>query len=323
MRKIRLVFASLAVLTLATEIALRFGVGLGDPPLARLDPATEYELVPGARYRRWGNTITVNAAGMRTRDHSAFPRETERRVLLIGDSVIYGNHFLDQSETIAAALEQKLAGVANLAGCTFLALPMAVSSWGPENQAAFLARERTFGSEAAAIVLSAHDLYDVPEHRPDLLPYRLTGSRTAIGDALEIVWERLWPPQPPHNRLPLEARARRSLVALDAMRTQLIAAGIQPVIVYHPTQPERTGKVAKTERDRFRDWAETRGLQFVDLGAEITAQGGYRDAIHPDPAGADRIASVLADKLGAGLRGCTAQASTDTDLTQAGNASVN
>lgn len=307
MRRLWVVSIFLVALTVATEVTLRFVVGLGDPPLARLDPVTEYELVPAASYRRWGNIITVNSAGMRTREHSALPDGAERRLLLIGDSVIYGTHFLDQRETIAAVLEDRLAELTRLNGCKILALPMAVSSWGPENQAAFLAREGTFGAEAAAIVLSAHDLYDIPQPGPDILPYRLIGSRTAIGDAVEIALERLWQPQSTGNPLPLEARAARSLKALDDMLAQLDAAGIQPVLVYHPTRPERIEEVVTTERDRFRDWTETRGVRFLDLRTEIAAKGGYRDSIHPDSTGAASIAGVLANALAGDLRDCSVQ----------------
>ena len=305
MRKTLISIIIITGLGLAAEMALRFGLGLGDPPLARLDPATEYELLPSAEYRRWGNTITVNAFGIRTRNHTALPEEDERRILLIGDSVVYGTNFLDQSETIAAVLENELATSANLADCRFLVLPMAASSWGPENQAAFLAREGTFGAQAAAVVLSAHDLYDVIDSRPDILPYRLTGSRTAIGDAVEIVLERLWRPQPPDNPLPPEDRATRSLFALDAMLAQLDATGIRPIIVYHPTTPERASQVQAPENERFRDWAATHKLPFLDLGVAIAEPDGYRDEIHPDATGAARIAAALNDTLTADLQDCS------------------
>lgn len=304
MRKLVSALTCLAVLTVLAEAVLRFGVGLGDPPLARLDPDTEYELVPSAQYRRWGNTVTVNQFGMRTRDHPATPAEAERRVLLIGDSVIYGTHFLDQDETIAAVLEARLAGVIRLGGCRFLALPMAVSSWGPENAAAFLAREGTFGAVAAAVVVSAHDLYDVPRSASDILPYRLTGSHSAISDAVEIIRERLWRPQPEGTPVPPEASAARSLLALDAMLAQLQAAGIRPILVYHPTTAERAGEAASPERARFRAWADAQGLRFLDLGTAIVLPDGYRDTIHPDATGAARIAGALADTLADEIPAC-------------------
>ena len=296
---------ALVALMLLTEAVLRFGLGLGDPPLARLNPETEYELVPSAQYRRWGNTIKVNAFGMRNRDHAAIPSATERRILLIGDSVVYGTNALDQHETIAATLESMLSESARFSGCVVLAMPMAASSWGPVNQAAFLAREGTFGAEAAAIVLSAHDLYDVPQTELDILPYRVDGPLTAIGDAYRLVHERIWRPVQIGEPLPPEIRAERSVLALDTIVAQIKGAGIDPVIVYHPTQPERTAEVKASERNKFRDWAEASGLRFVDLGDVIVDQNGYLDTIHPDPTGASRIAGVLRDELASDLQDCS------------------
>ncbi|MBF9036857.1 SGNH/GDSL hydrolase family protein, partial [Rhodobacterales bacterium HKCCE2091] len=141
-----------AVLVLALlEAGLRWGVGLGQPVLARLDPVTEYELIGPAEYRRRGNRIAINSLGMRAGEPGQGPR-----ILLVGDSVVYGGTELDQSETIAARLD------AALAACGAQALPVAVSSWGPVNQAAWLRREGVQDARAAALVVSAHDLHDVP-----------------------------------------------------------------------------------------------------------------------------------------------------------------
>ena len=328
----------------AAEILLRFGLGLGDPPLARLDPETEYELVPSASYRRAGNRIAINAYGMRGRE-PALPRPAaERRVLLIGDSVVYGAG-LDQDETLAAALERRLAAAT---GCAALALPLAASSWGPVNQRAALAKTGALGAEAAALVLSAHDLYDTPLPEADILPYRLARPWGALGDAAEIVAERLRQPRLHRSQSPPEARAAVSLAALDAIADQLAAAGIAPVVAYHPTRSERRPAAtapagtadghdpaapaagtadghdpaplaadghdpaapAADGRAAFRAWAEGRGLRFVDLGAGGTApvgaggDDGYLDDIHPDAAGAARMADALAAALAPGLPAC-------------------
>lgn len=296
--------AAAAVLLLAgAEATLRWGVGLGDPPLARLDAATEYELVPSGEYRRWGARIAINAHGMRAPDHAPLPDEAERRVLLIGDSVVYGNHFLDQSETIAARLTEDLAADPRLAGCTVLALPMAVSSWGPVNQAAFLRREGSFGAVAAAMVVSAHDLYDLPRPGADILPYRLTRPWTALGDAAQGLLERERRKTAAPDPRPTEVRARISLNALGDMAAQLRAAKIEPVLVYHPTTSERAGE-PRREKAAFFDWARTRGIKTLDLGAEIAEASGYRDAIHPDADGAARIAQVLARAIARDLPPC-------------------
>lgn len=298
-RRLVLGLALVATAVGTAELGLRFGLGLGDPPLARLDPATEYELVPSARYRRWGNAIEVNSHGMRGREPGP-PDSGERRVLLIGDSVVYGTNLLDQDETIGAQLERRLSA----AGCETLALPLAASSWGPENQRAALERTGVLGAGAAVILLSSHDLHDVPLPSSDILPYRLTRPWGAIGDAVEIVLERRRQAGRYRAMAPLEARALQSLAALDAMADQLAAAGIRPVLAYHPTLSERRDGAAAA-RARFLDWAQARGLRFLDLGAAAgDGSEGYRDDIHPNALGAAQIAAALAEVLALDLPPC-------------------
>ncbi len=164
---------SLVIVVVLIEAVLRWVFGFGDPPLARVDTDTEYELVAPAEYRRWGNEVSINSDGMRAAELPATPDVDDRRLLIIGDSVVYGGHRIDQSETIAAQLAAGLGDDSFLAGCRPVVVPMAVSSWGPANQAAFLKRDGHFAAQVAAIVVSAHDLYDIPTGRIESIPYRL------------------------------------------------------------------------------------------------------------------------------------------------------
>ena len=111
-------------------MTLRWDVGLCGPPLVRLDPATEYELAPSAESRRWGNRIAINSRETRGPEFAPLPGAGERRILLVGDSVIYGNHFLDQEETIAARIRTIVSEDPDLAGCDIMIVAAAVSSWG-------------------------------------------------------------------------------------------------------------------------------------------------------------------------------------------------
>jgi len=288
----------------AAEAGLRWGVGLGDPPLAVLDAAVEYRLVPDASYSRWGNRIDINRHGLRgPRINDAAAPKT-RRVLLIGDSIVYGTNFLDQAETISARLTARLADDPRLAGCAPQAIAMGVSSWGPVNQAAFLARLGPFDADTAAILVSAHDLYDVPrDDGADILPYRLHPSHTAIGDAATIAAERLLRRETPPPAGFFARAEAETLAALDAMAAYLAEAGVPVTLVYHPTVTERAG-APSPQKARFEDWAAGAGLPVLDLASALPAPGGYRDDIHPDADGADRIAGALAEVLTLDLAPC-------------------
>lgn len=295
---------AVVVLAVVAELALRWAVGLGDPPLAQLDPATEYELVPSATYQRWGNTVAINADSMRGADHPALPANEDQHLLLIGDSVVYGGHFLGQSQIISEQMNNLFAADRRFAACSVRVLPMAVSSWGPVNQAAFLQKKGTFGATTAGIVVSAHDLYDVPLSNSDILPYRTKPSRTAIGDLAQAVLERVmrtWGTT--EDTQPFEVKAALSLAALDDMVDVLRDQNLDPVLIYHPTVSERGGDIS-AEQDRFLAWSQTRGVAFFDLGFLEFGQNDYRDDIHPTAIGAERIAQALTPFMANRLARC-------------------
>ena len=304
MRWRRLAFAGVGLLV-ALELGLRFGLGLGDPPLVVRDTEVEYRLLPSASYRRFGNRIEINRFGMRGPDHAASAGETERRVLLIGDSVVYGNHSLDQPDTIGVQLTDHLAALPPLAGCTPLAMAAAASSWGPVNQAAFLADIGLLETDLALLLVSAHDLYDTPSGDGFLIPYRLRPSYGALDDAGQIVIERLkrrLVPGPPAQ--PIELRRQATLAALDRIEAQMARNGVPLILVYHPTVPERQDGL-RGEAEVFAHWAQRRGVTFKTLDQEdLKAPGAYRDHIHPAAPGAKRIARHLAHVSAAYLLPC-------------------
>lgn len=281
---------------LVTEGVLRWSVGLGDPPLARLDPVTEYELVGPAVYSRWGNKIAINSDGMRAPGIASHPSLNDRRILLIGDSVVYGGHFIDQSETIATHMTRQLAEAPHLSGCAPNVLPVAVSSWGPVNQAAFLKRSGVFQADAAGIVVSAHDLVDVPQGASHILPYRTKTPFSAIGDAAQAVLERLLPNAIGAPAKSYEERARASLAALDDMAAQLGAHGIETTLFYHPTMTERAGAL-RQEVQVFQTWAAQNSVRFINLGQTSIGPSDYRDNIHPTARGAATLAAALAQSV--------------------------
>lgn len=297
-RRVRRWALSICVATLiGVEVTLRVLYGLGDPPLAQIDPEIEYTLVPSRSYLRFGNRIEINAYGQRSAEFPATPPANERRALLIGDSVVYGNHFLDQTETIALQMATALADPLTVEGCVPRVIPVAVSSWGPVNQAAYLTRYGVFGAKTVLIIVSAHDLYDTPTHSRNLVPYRIWPSPTAVDDMLRAVMQRLplfqgqkEPTQPP------EARAAKSLAALDQIITLARAANATPRLIYHPTIDERAKEPAPA-RAIFQTWATQTAVPFTDLEVLLPEPGAYRDHIHPAPEGAARIAAALAGLL--------------------------
>ncbi len=170
---------------------------------------------------------------------------------------------------------------------------MAVSSWGPVNQSAALARHGNFGATEIAVVLSGHDLLDVPLENGPLIPYRLTKPVGAIGDAIESVAERIFRGEDTSASLPFEQRKAVSLLALDKIVYQAEEFNSSLLFVYNATTDERKSGTSDYGRLLFR-WAERHGIKTVDLGA--VPDISYRDHIHPDANGAARIAQALSEE---------------------------
>ncbi|MBB5518529.1 SGNH/GDSL hydrolase family protein [Amphiplicatus metriothermophilus] len=307
-----------AALVAAAELLLRFGVGLGEPPLAETDPEIEYLLAADKTYRRFGNHISINAHRMRAPEFPARKPADEWRIMLIGDSVVYGGHHVSQDETIAARLAETLRQ--EHPDCAILVGAIAASSWGPVNELAFIRRYGLYDADDAVIVASSHDLYDVPTFRNDLIPYRLRPPVGALGDAAEAALQRLrarfFPPR--IEVAPTEVRKAQSLDALANMLDEIAARGAKGIFYFHPT----TREVGSPDRARraiaaFFDVAEKKGAMTIDpMQAYRRAGEAGRpvnaDGIHPDPEGAALIAAIIASALSppAGLP-CAASEATD------------
>jgi hypothetical protein len=208
----------------------------------------------------------------------------------VGDSVVYGNHALDQSETIAAQARAVLAQAPALANCVVQVMPAAASSWGPPNQEAFLQEVGLLDADAAFVLLSAHDLYDIPTFG-GIVPYRIKPSWGGLDDARQIFIERTFPPKARTVPSP-DIRKAASLAALNRMAALFKDAQIPATLVYHPTTDERVNGI-RDERDVFSNWAAGQGWLFSDLSKAPLSAADYEDHIHPNAKGATKIAGLL------------------------------
>jgi len=294
--------AGIALAVLLAEFVCRFVLGFGDPPLVELDPEIEYMLVPSRSYERFGNVISVNAQRMRSPELVEGRPSNELRVLLIGDSVVYGNHRLDQSEIIGSrlqmALQERLA-------CPVAVGSAAASSWGPANQLAFVERFGLYDANVVIVVQSSHDIADYPRSNNDYVPYRLETPKLALTDAALAGWTRFRSTaQQPSAALPYDVRRARSIEALGALLGLAQQSGANVVLAFHPTRDEAlAGAPADPETlATYRSIAAQHGaafFSFVDVRrSELHAAGAsYLDQIHLSNAGADETAHALAKLL--------------------------
>jgi hypothetical protein len=156
-----LIFVGLFVLS---ELLCRFAVGLGNPPQYQADATMEYHLRPSKTYYRFHNRFAVNRYAMRSDDFPPQKSSTdELRVLVVGDSIVYGGVRLDQGEISPEILRRELS--------KDLRRPVVVGNasakgWGPPNELAYLKRYGTLDADVVILELSSHDYADAPTFVP-------------------------------------------------------------------------------------------------------------------------------------------------------------
>ena len=169
-----------------SELFCRLVIGLGDPPLYRADARMEYLLQPSKTYYRFHNRFSVNQYSMRA---DSFPPQkisrNELRVLVVGDSIIYGGVRIDQSEIDTEILKRSLQQE--------FRRPVVVGnasakSWGPPNELAYLERYGTLDADVVVLELSSHDYADAPTFVPVVgisADYPDKKPRLALADLFE------------------------------------------------------------------------------------------------------------------------------------------
>jgi lysophospholipase L1-like esterase len=308
--RIGILLIVLALLLIGLELFARFYLGLGDPPLMVADPQIEYLNKPDQTVHRFGHIIHYNAYSMRSEDFPAHKSDpNELRVLMIGDSVINGGAVLRDDQIVSSILKSHLS--------EDLHRPVVIGnvsagSWGPPNEIAYLKRFGTFDADIVVLVLSSHDITDVPTFQP------IVGIDPAFPDhkplfALSEVKQKYLP------RLWYQLTHRAELAQLSAPATgpttlpadaveqcsaairQIIeiarSAGAKVIVAQHLESAELNRHeqpgyfiISRLLHDEHIDPVEF-GPAFRK--AENSAQHVYDGNIHPNAAGHQLMAQVL------------------------------
>ena len=140
----------LAVLMLLGN-GVSYLIGFGQPPLVLLHEEIEYYLMPNMSYKRFGNEISINQYSMRS---VQFDRDNKNSLYTVmGDSVVYGEHQIDQKQTIAYILNSQLKE--KYGDDSIVVASIAASSWGPGNMLAFYEEMGSFPGKTVFLILSS------------------------------------------------------------------------------------------------------------------------------------------------------------------------
>jgi hypothetical protein len=267
----------------SAEIFARVVLGLGDPPLTVRDPKIEYMFKPGT-YQRFGTTIVYNEFSMRSPPP---PRGdvVGERVLVVGDSVVNGGVEIDQ-RYLASELVRRSLPAGSWVG------NVSAGSWGPANMGAYIRRFGTFGAGHILVVLSSHDLHDVPIFPAALGPdFPEVRPTFALEEAftrylpryLRLFLSRVEAPDSEVLEITKKGDVEvRNLIAL------LKTSGANFDVFLHPTSSELVSGPDR-DGDRLRHVLETLHVDYIDMRPYLIASD-YRDQIHLNAAGQKKYA---------------------------------
>lgn len=295
-RVIWTVVVVVVIVVIVAECICRFVFGFGDAPLFQSDKDYEYIAQPNQERYRFLCHYKTNSYCQRSEE----PDSTRKRVLGLGDSVLYGGTWMDQ-DSLATTLFTEETGVQML--------NISCGSWGPDNCAAYLQKHGTFGASAMFLVCSSHDAYDVMTFQPVVGVYDNYPDRQYISALWEVIDRYLIPYLRTGTRSYVDPDAQ---VEKKAANRQVVQKGylfnpgfdqlkhiadscqISLVVYLHAEQGElKQGEYNDMGQD-IANWCDTAGVRLV-RGIETERDEMYHDAIHFNEKGQRHLANVMRD----------------------------
>ena len=281
---------TLAALLLLGEVGLRM-YGFGNAPLYRESDKYEYMCLPNQDIMRFGNHIHYNSYSQRSEE----PDSTRKKVLGLGDSVIYGGVQIDQDD-IATSLFTKETGIQML--------NISAGSWGPDNCAAYLKEKGTFGASAMFLVVSSHDAHDNIDHQPVVGVSESYPDKNYPFAYAELFGRYLLPrifkkkkDESPDQKVLDGVGIHKNGKAFNPGFAQLkeIADSCHiPYIIYlHADREEFDNHKYNEQGDEIIKWAKANNVKLIkELDYKFTADD-YRDGIHMSKSGQRKLADIM------------------------------
>jgi hypothetical protein len=151
------------------EILLRTVAGFGNPLLYTPDPSCGYITRPNQQLSRFGAHVELNTYGLRCPDFTPEKPPNTTRMLLLGDSLVYGTTLIDQNDIFSERIRQKLEKLSTSYSAhnerktpgplrRVEIINASANGWAISNEAGFLYSRGTFGSDYVIEVINSGDL---------------------------------------------------------------------------------------------------------------------------------------------------------------------
>jgi len=303
MKILLIILASVTGIAVISEVGLRAIMGLGDPPLYVADPEIGYLLAPQQKLRRQGSQYETNQYSMRSQPLQA---EAKNRILLVGDSVVNGSWWTDQTQTLSSLLTNEIESKNNNSAEV---LNIAANSWSTRNQLAYLQRFGLFDAATLVLVINTDDLFAT---EPTSVGIGTPSYPTQKPALALIEYYQLFIAPPP--KIPeLEAlkqatsendRLSQNLAAIKEIKAIANASDTEFVLVLTPLLREFEAGSTESElaaRNSLQELVAAENINYIDILSEWAdfpqPEFLYRDRIHPTPQGNIKIIEAITEGL--------------------------
>lgn len=275
------------------ELALKLLFGFGNPPLYIADDTIGYLLAPNQRVRRFGNLININQYSMRSNEIEKTRPLNSLRVFLIGDSIVNGNWWTDQSSTLSVRLENSLLQHDEIQWAEVL--NASANSWGPRNELAYLQKFGIFESQIVILVINTDDLFGVQPTSLQVGKDRSYPNQKPLLAVLEI-FNRFKKQQPIPGLKEVQNekgdRIGKNLTAIIEIKKYVVTNNGILLLAMTPLKREvlhgpRDYEIVARERvDELVAQQQIPYIDFLHLFQDTpTPERLYRDHIHLSPSG--------------------------------------
>lgn len=303
---------------LGIELGLRLFFGFGKPPLYQADDAIGYLLAPNQRLRRFGNRIEINQYSMRTGPIQKQRPDQQLRIFLLGDSIVNGNWWTDQQQTLSALIESTLQSdlKRNPSDPTAFSnttevkvLNASANSWGPRNEFAYLQKFGSFESQILVLVLNTDDLFGT---QPTPLQvgrernYPNQNPAFAIAELFNYAFKK-YPPIPELQAIRKEKgdRVGINIEAVSQINQFIKDHHGQLILAMTPLKREVLPPGPKDyeikARQRVHEFVTQENIPYIDFLAPFQTtedkEGLYRDHIHLSPAGNQQVCHAISQTI--------------------------
>lgn len=301
--KIGIAIIICAVLLIVAEMYARYGLGLGDPPLSIPDEQVDYLFAPNQNCKRFGNCIIYNNASMRC-DFDVLERgQTDKRIFIVGDSVINGGVLTDHKDLATTILQEQLDPTRErVQVCN-----VSAGSWGPGNYSAYFRKYRQLIStnDVLIVEVNSHDLWEddpsvatgknvgidiaIPKRKPCCALwdgfYRYFIPRIRAKLALSKITTKV--DLPVWQNDPTSGQAQYNLRMLDELYAYPFS---QRMLLLYRSKQETENNLETPGETAFRAYANKNGIRIIEVGM---GSEDYRDKIHPSKSGQKKIADAI------------------------------